>query len=361
MPEHTPIQWPHSTVNPVAGCDGCPLYTPSAKVRSAITVALVEVGVPRTTASRIVENVTREMRTSDLYHLREQVADQIHGNCVLTGVRLKLKTKALIARTISAEVRCYAATLTMRWGENPRRPGKKLNKGLPRRFEEVTFFPGRMRDAAAWPNLHGHNDPAKPWLNGCRRLIFVSDMGDALSKAVSFDYLLREIIEVVTSPAGRRHIWLWLTKRPRRMAEFAEWLAKRGIPWPPNLVPMTSVIDQRMADQIHHLRRIPAKIRGLSVEPLWEDVDLDLDGFNWIIAGGESGPYAKPFDLAWARKLRDQCRAEGKAFFMKQLGARPILNGKQLDLIDGHGGDWDEWPVDLRIREVPPEFRNTVL
>lgn len=93
------------------------------------------------------------------------------------------------------------------------------------------------------------------------------------------------------------------------------------------------------------------------MEPLWESVDLDLEGIDWVIVGGESGAYAKPFDLGWARTLRELCEREGKSFFMKQLGAKPFENGNPLSLEDEHGGDWNEWPEDLRIRQMPEKFR----
>lgn len=88
-----------------------------------------------------------------------------------------------------------------------------------------------------------------------------------------------------------------------------------------------------------------------------------------IIVGGESGPGARPFDLAWARSVVEQCRAAGCAAFVKQLGARPFdtdppagmgrpllpgtENGRPIDLKDRKGGDMAEWDADLRVREFP--------
>ncbi len=179
-------------------------------------------------------------------------------------------------------------------------------------------------------------------------------MGDALSSSIPFPYLRGEIVDVVGTPSGRQHLWLWLTKRPARMAKFTRWLKDRGIAWPDNLVAMTSVLDARMAKAaVKWIQRVPAKIRGLSVEPLLEPLSLDLKGIAWVIVGGESGHYARPFHLEWARDLREQCREQGVAFFVKQLGAKPFENGQPLKLHDRHGGDWQEWPEDLRIREMP--------
>lgn len=84
---------------------------------------------------------------------------------------------------------------------------------------------------------------------------------------------------------------------------------------------------------------------------------------DWIVIGGESGPGARPFDLAWARCTIADCRAAGVPAFVKQLGARPI--GERLDgdgrasvndplpLTDSKGRDMNEWPEDLRVREWP--------
>jgi protein gp37 len=100
------------------------------------------------------------------------------------------------------------------------------------------------------------------------------------------------------------------------------------------------------------------------------------DWLQWIVCGGESGPGARPFQFRWARDLRDQCRAAGVPFFMKQVGAKPVdqvergldvyhekgpdmgmrqvvIDDRPIRLKDGHGGDPSEWPSDLRIRQYP--------
>jgi len=79
---------------------------------------------------------------------------------------------------------------------------------------------------------------------------------------------------------------------------------------------------------------------------------------SWVIVGGESGAEARTFDLRWARSIVAQCREAGVAVFVKQLGARPVDFAREPEhqhvaLRDGHGGDMDEWPADLRVRELP--------
>ncbi len=233
----------------------------------------------------------------------------------------------------------------------------KTNSGFARNFDKPQVFAGRTAKAARWSDLTGQNRPDKPWLNGMPRLIFVSDMGDALSHAIPFEYLQKEIVEVAASPRGRRHVWQWLTKQPGRMAEFSEWLDKHGVVWPDNLWAGTSVTTPKTVNRVKALIRVggDTTTRFLSVEPQWEEIDLTewLPKLDWIIQGGQSGKDARPFDLAWARSMFTAARRAGVPYFLKQLGAHVVDGGRRLRLRDRHGGDWGDWPGDLRVREVP--------
>ena len=115
---------------------------------------------------------------------------------------------------------CYAGMLHTRFGG--------VTPGYAPTFAEVTLFPGRMAEAAGWPDLSGKTRRDKPWLDRLPRLIFVSDMSDALSNSVPFEYLRDEVIANITSETGSRHCWLWLTKRADRMAKFSSWLGELG-------------------------------------------------------------------------------------------------------------------------------------
>ena len=242
-------------------------------------------------------------------------------------------------------------------GSDITNPSKRTNPGFPVQFEILKKFPGRMAEAAMRPDLYGKVRPTKPWLDYLPRVIFVSDMGDALSEGIDFDYLKHEIIDVVFSARGRQHIWLWLTKMPKRMAEFAEWLKnEHHLDWPDHLIAMTSVTSMKTVVRAEQLLKVPARFRGLSVEPLWEEVTLPLTGIDWCIVGGQSGSGAKLFDVAWIRSLQDQCRKSGTALYVKQLGARPVSATESIELKDEHGGDWNQWPMEYRIRELPTGF-----
>jgi protein gp37 len=90
-----------------------------------------------------------------------------------------------------------------------------------------------------------------------------------------------------------------------------------------------------------HLRKVPAAVRFLSLEPLLGPLGaLNLSGIHWVIVGGESGPGARPIEAAWVRDIRKQCRREGVPFFFKQWGGvQKKKNGRVLD-----GRTWDAMP-----------------
>lgn len=244
---------------------------------------------------------------------------------------------------------CYAGRITTQYAGTG---------GYPDSFDRIERRPGRMADAARWSDLLGRPRPDNPCLDDQPRLIFVSDMADALSKGISFEYLEAQIIAHVDSAPGRRHLWLWLTKRPGRMAEFSRWLrGDLGLDWPSNLWAGTSVTSQATVSRIDALLEVGDEHTGrfLSVEPQWEAIDLGqrLGRVDWVIQGGASSDKAHPFDLAWARRLRDDCALGDVPYFLKQLGSYPVLDGQPIKLDDGHGGDPDQWPADLRHRQTP--------
>ena len=106
-----------------------------------------------------------------------------------------------------------------------------------------------------------------------------------------------------------------------------------------------SVEDSTAKVRVQHLREAPAAVRFLSVEPLIGAVGpIDLGGIHWVIAGGESGPRARPMNIEWAREIRDSCRAQAVPFFFKQWGGvRPKSGGRELD-----GREWNDFPADRK-------------
>jgi len=341
--ENTIIHWCHSTVNPVMGCDGCELWKPAAAIPAILLDLLPGLtSSPREVVQKLLTQVLASRTMSEVYRERKKIAARLAEEWELNP-----KARDQIVDVIRRECKCYAGLLGTKRAGNP---------GNVEAFESPKLFPGRMAAAAKWGAPTAKETAAKPWLAGLPRLVFISDMGDALSKCVSFEYLEREIIENVSSAKGRRHIWLWLTKRPGRMAEFGQWLASRGASWPDNLMAMTTVTAQSKASRIAELRKVPSKFKGLSIEPLFEPVTLDLTGIDWVICGGGSDVLAEPFHVEWALDIHAQCKASGAAFFLKQLGKNPYYNGRRIELEDQHGGDWREWLAEWRVREFPQKF-----
>ena len=119
-----------------------------------------------------------------------------------------------------------------------------------------------------------------------------------------------------------------------------------NLSWPSNVWMGVSVESDRYPFRSDHLREVPAAVRFLSVEPMLGPVPgLDLTGIHWVIAGGESGPSARPIESAWVVDLQARCVAAGVAFFFKQWGGRtPKAGGRVLD-----GRTWDEMPRRPRV------------
>lgn len=193
-----------------------------------------------------------------------------------------------------------------------------------------------------------------------RRRIFTNSLSDFFEDRPDLIEPRARAFDIIEATPGID--WLILTKR----IEMAQWLTPRrwADGWPKNIWIGTSTEDQATADQrIPYLLALPAAVRWLSVEPQLGPINIGLLGtipkeitegayqlvaerLNWVIVGGESGAKHRPFDVEWARSLRDECAEAKVAFFMKQLGGHP---NKRHDMSD--------FPDDLRIREFPDTFR----
>lgn len=275
-------------------------------------------------------------------------------------------------------------------------------KAGPRWTGRVELIPGKLDEPLRW---------RKP------RRIFVNSMSDLFHEKLS-DEAIAAVFGVMA--ACPQHTFQVLTKRPERMRMWFEWVTRelrsdpamllddaisalglslgamaafyqrsRGALWPlPNVWLGMSAEDQESFDaRVLDLVSTPAALRFISYEPAIGPLDCSLpvapmatpllrprDPKNgpgcvhWLIVGGESGPGARPFDIAWARSAVAQCKAAGVPVFVKQLGAHPRglperrlapkyrLHGEtewHQGLFDRKGGDPSEWPEDLRVREFP--------
>lgn len=294
---------------------------------------------------------------------------------------------------------CYAERVAHRGMQDAHKGLTVLGPKGPRWTGEVRTLPARLGEPLRW---------RKP------RRVFVNSMSDLFHEAVPFEFIAAVFGVMAACP---QHTFQVLTKRPERARAFFEWdhtliqmagladelitksvgmsgqMARRlyghfdndsgetDVPWPlPNVWLGVSVEDQATADErIPLLLECPAAVRWVSYEPALGPVDFEGltlddgsglssfrtvpedDGIDWIVVGGESGPGARPFDLAWARSTIAQCRDAGVACFVKQLGSAPdfgiVIREGGRALRDRKGGDMSEWPDDVRVREWPEVSR----
>ncbi len=175
------------------------------------------------------------------------------------------------------------------------------------------------------------------------RTIFVNSMSDLFHDDIPESFIA-EVFQ--TMVAAHWHTFQVLTKRADRLAEMGP-----GLPWPANVWMGVSVESPRYLNRAGKLRQVPAAVRFLSIEPLLARVpSLELTGIDWVIAGGESGPGARPMPPDWVREIRDRCIESGVPFFFKQWGGlRKNRSGRLLD-----GRTWDEMPHPVLRWRRPP-------
>jgi len=182
------------------------------------------------------------------------------------------------------------------------------------------------------------NDPLK---RKKPTVYFVNSMSDIFHENMPKDYLDR-IFEVIENTP--QHTYQILTKRADRMLQY---FSQRHIPknvW----LGVTVENKQQGLPRIDKLRYLKATVLFLSVERLLEDLGkINLENIDWVIVGGESGSRARPMDKKWVENIKQQCEAEGIAFFFKQWGTwgedgikrNKKLNGKKLE-----GKIWQQFP-----------------
>ena len=171
---------------------------------------------------------------------------------------------------------------------------------------------------------------------------FVNSMSDLFHPKVPFDFVDEIMNTICKTP---QHTYQILTKRPGRMRQYFH---SRKVPT--NAWLGTSVENKKHGvPRIDELRKIKAKVRFLSVEPLLEDIGkVKLSGIHWVIVGGESGKGARPMKTAWVDNVKKQCTTAKVRFFFKQWGAHGadgIRRSKKANGREYKGKHWDEMPV----------------
>src|ERR1700677_1725131 len=265
---------------------------------------------------------------------------------------------------------CYASVINKRFGNG-------LEYTVPN-LEKIEFYLNEKIFA-------------EPFRRKKPATIFVGDMFDLFHEAID-PFLVGAVFGMMLKCP--QHTFQLLTKRAARMCELiSPYGVSPGSLMGQNIWLGVSVESQKYADErIPLLLQTPAAVRFLSVEPMLEAVNLrevcscghihsetcceiirDAHGsyacgcpsrcgiqmgIDWVICGGESGPRARPFNLAWAESLHEQCKTWDVPFFMKQIGSNATFNERpypfreKIGAYDRKGGDPAEWPEHLRIREL---------
>jgi protein gp37 len=209
---------------------------------------------------------------------------------------------------------CYAERLAERFRGVPKHP---FEHGF-----ELTLRPHKLLEPLHW---------RRP------RRVFVNSMSDLFHKEIPADFIDRVFD---TMEQASWHVFQVLTKRSSLLRRYVNrrYAARAA---PPHIWLGVSVENRASLSRLRHLVDSTASVRFVSFEPLLEDLgDLDLNGIQWAIAGGESGPLARPLEASWVRNIRDQCRASDVAFFFKQWGGvTPKAGGNRLD-----GRRWLQFP-----------------
>lgn len=278
---------------------------------------------------------------------------------------------------------CYAASLV-------KKRGAGNHAGFPNDFAQPKLYPYRLRDALKWGG----------------GLCFLDDLGDTFSRKLDDPEYVSGLVDEAED-SGRPGLnlfrailravetgehWLtplipqmvdsdltfqMLTKQPLRMAKFFEQIGG----CPDNFWPMTTITRKAGSyARVGALMSIPAKVRGISYEPILGEVEPGWSiprNLDWLIVGGASGTDEHPTRYEYLCELRNYCKSRGIAMFVKQLGAhyefskttrasRPLVSENRITWhgvnrciarMSKKGGDINEWPRSLRIREMPTAWQ----
>jgi len=164
-----------------------------------------------------------------------------------------------------------------------------------------------------------------PLLKKKPQVIFVCSMSDLFHEDVSFE-VIKKIFEVMI--AADWHVFQVLTKRADRLLEYS-----KNHLIPDNVWVGTSVENSKVLDRIDSLKEVKAKTKFLSCEPLLGPLyDMNLEGVDWVVVGGESGPKSRPVEKEWVVDIKEKCETFGAKFFFKQWGGfNKKKNGRVLD------------------------------
>ena len=228
---------------------------------------------------------------------------------------------------------------------NPTTGCTKVSPGCKHCYAEVMARRLKAMGALGYENefrltLH-ENRLEQPLLRKKPTTYFVNSMSDLFHEDIPDAFLDRVFTVITNTP---QHTYQILTKRAERLPQY---FGQRSCPQ--NVWLGVSVEDRKYGvPRIDYLRRVDARIRFLSIEPLLEDLgEIDLRGIHWVIVGGESGPKARPMREEWVANIQERAEEAGAAFFFKQWGgwgADGIKRHKKANGRIFRGRTWDNYP-----------------
>lgn len=188
---------------------------------------------------------------------------------------------------------------------------------------KVTLHPQALKEPYGWKRS---------------RVVFVNSMSDLFHDVIGVDFIEKVFTVMNENP---QHTFQILTKRSERLRKLAPLLD-----WSDNIWIGVTVENNDTVGRVDDLRMIPAAVRFLSMEPLIGPVpDLELNGIDWVIVGGESGPGARPMQEEWVLDIKDLCGQTSVPFFFKQWGGVNKKKAGRLLM----GRTWDEYPDVKRL------------
>ena len=165
------------------------------------------------------------------------------------------------------------------------------------------------------------------------RLVFVNSMSDLFHQSVLSTFI-EAVFDVMNQ--ATQHTFQILTKRPNRVLQLG-----RRLRWTPNIWLGVSIESERCMRRLERLKETRAQLKFLSLEPLLGPLpSLRLQGIDWVIVGGESGPGARAMQADWVRDIRDTCLKNEVPFFFKQWGG--VFKKKAGRMLDKR--TWDQMP-----------------
>lgn len=165
------------------------------------------------------------------------------------------------------------------------------------------------------------------------RVVFVNSMSDLFHEEIPKSFI-KDVFKVMNRCP--QHTFQVLTKRSQRLVELSG-----NLRWTHNIWMGVTVENSEVIDRIQHLHQCDARVKFVSCEPLLGPIpELILDGIDWVIVGGESGPNARPMKKSWAISIRDKCIKMEVPYFFKQWGGwNKKATGRELD-----GRIWSQMP-----------------